>query len=59
MLRVQNLLDGLGSDQVRSDFQKGRHGAVVSNDIFRSRISLNKKLFSDMHTWIERWLVGR
>ncbi|XP_052066849.1 caprin-1-like isoform X2 [Mytilus californianus] len=32
MLRVQNLLDGLGSDQVRSDFQKGRHGAVVLSE---------------------------
>lgn len=32
MLRVQNLLDSLGSEQVRSDFQKGRHGAVVLSE---------------------------
>ncbi|XP_069132405.1 caprin-1-like isoform X2 [Argopecten irradians] len=29
MLKVQNLLDSMGSDKVRSDFQTGKHGAVV------------------------------
>ncbi|XP_071099989.1 caprin-1-like [Haliotis cracherodii] len=29
LLQVQNLLDSLGSQNVRSDFQTGKHGAVV------------------------------
>lgn len=29
ILRYQNLLDAMGSEKVRSDFQTGKHGAVV------------------------------
>ncbi|XP_067655705.1 caprin-1-like [Haliotis asinina] len=29
LLQVQNLLDSLGSQNIRSDFQTGKHGAVV------------------------------
>lgn len=31
LLMIQNLLDSLGSDKVRGDFQSGKHGAVVSS----------------------------
>lgn len=30
ILQFQGLLDSLGSDNVRQDFQTGKHGAIVS-----------------------------
>lgn len=30
ILRYQNLLDAMGAEKVRNDFQTGKHGAVVS-----------------------------
>ena len=30
ILQFQGLLDNLGSDNVRQDFQTGKHGAIVS-----------------------------
>ena len=30
ILQLQGLLDNLGSDTVRQDFQTGKHGAIVS-----------------------------
>ena len=30
VLQLQGLLDSLGSDTVRKDFQSGKHGAIVS-----------------------------
>lgn len=33
LLKLQNLLDSLGADQVRSDFKTGKHGAVVGRGV--------------------------
>ena len=32
LLKLQNLLDGLGSETARADFMSGSNGAVVSRD---------------------------
>ena len=40
VLELQGLLDSMGSDATRSDFQTGKHGAIVS--------SVNKRLFKKM-----------
>lgn len=32
VLQLQGLLDSLGSDTVRKDFQTGKHGAIVSRE---------------------------
>ena len=40
VLELQGLLDSMGSDATRSDFQTGKHGAIVS--------SVNKRFFKKM-----------
>ena len=40
VLELQGLLDSMGSDATRSDFQTGKHGAIVS--------SVNKRFFKQM-----------
>lgn len=46
ILKLQNLLDSLGSDKVRSDFQTGKHGAVVLTEDNLNQLDELYKLIS-------------
>ncbi|XP_062610340.1 caprin-1-like [Saccostrea cucullata] len=46
ILRYQNLLDAMGSEKVRSDFQTGKHGAVVLTEENLTQLDELYKLLS-------------
>lgn len=46
MLQLQNLLDNLGSEKVRGDFQTGKHGAVVLTEENLNQLDELYKLIS-------------
>ncbi|KAL5007767.1 hypothetical protein ScPMuIL_016573 [Solemya velum] len=46
LLKLQNLLDSLGADQVRSDFKTGKHGAVVLTEENLNQLDELYKLIS-------------